>query len=843
MRHRIVIAAAALAAWGPFLLPRSFAWEPQPAIFNPPVAVGVLFSPDNRFVLVGYSHSGSSGVYLSYRVFTIPGGQRLCELPGGFHGFGGGAAFLPNGRVLIAVESSHAPEDQRGLSLWDCTRGKQIGLLPWPGSYSPRAVAVSPDGKLALSGHVEGPLLLWDVAARKVIRKLDREHVQVSTDSIVSQARFVGGSRWALSLSGNQIKLWDVTTGRRLLGVEKAGHWFPQAVSPSGKLGALSALEDPHAGPPFGGPGPSNLVLWELASGKEVLRLKAPPALALAFTPDGRGLLSASSSRVIQRWDLASGKPLWSLPVDPPSVTATTAAGFSADGRLAVTAAGETVKLWDLTTRQFMRLLASQGGTKDELLLTLLAERARASDPGVRREAVEDLAKVGSMAFQLLVRALRDRTPEVRCAAARGLGAVARYDHAAAEAALRRALKDRDGLVQVEAALSLDVVHYSNQESLPRLRDALKDADYRVRLRAVEALGAISNSGACGRADPELALAFKDRRVEVRRKAVAMLDHNRVLGKELAPGLVATLKDADGGVRVRAAAALERIYLVSASGTWPPAEFPAEEIAVSLAGALRDQDLTVRRRATHLLWKVGPRAKPAAPALTLATRDPDATVRAHAAAALLRIDPKVPVARVLIDAMTDREARGFAVTAAAGLGPQAAPALVEVLIDDPAHRGTAADALSWLGKAAVPELVRTWKALRGADLLFHLGRKPVQEDTRLTLAGPFTAGRDRRLYIAHVLGRIGAAAEAATPTLAECATNLSDSPTARLEALRALAAIGREAAPAFPSVLPLREARDWALCYQARQTLWAIDPEAARKASVPKGAPPRGDMP
>src|SRR5262249_58667817 len=49
------------------------------------------------------------------------------------------------------------------------------------------------------------------------------------------------------------------------------------------------------------------ITLWELASGREVLRIKGELIAAIAFAPDGRRLVSATSYRKTCLWDTATG--------------------------------------------------------------------------------------------------------------------------------------------------------------------------------------------------------------------------------------------------------------------------------------------------------------------------------------------------------------------------------------------------------------------------------------------------------------------------------------------------------------------------------------------------------
>ena len=108
----------------------------------------------------------------------------------------------------------------RTARLWDVDSGRELGKLLGH-ERKVRAVALSPDGRLALTGSEENPIRLWDVATRKEIRRLNGH------DKGLFAVAFSPDGKRALSGSvDGTARLWDVESGRELrtLSGPRLGH-------------------------------------------------------------------------------------------------------------------------------------------------------------------------------------------------------------------------------------------------------------------------------------------------------------------------------------------------------------------------------------------------------------------------------------------------------------------------------------------------------------------------------------------------------------------------------------------------------------------------------------------
>jgi WD40 repeat protein len=139
-------------------------------------------------------------------------------------------------------------------------------------------LAVAPDGRLGLSGAVDGGLLLWDLPERRGLRWLQGHK------GAVNSACFAAHGAYALSAGDDgTARLWEVASAREIFRFRD-------------QEPLTSAIFSPDAATVLLGTAEGNLVLWDVRSGQMIQELKKPPGRrigALAFRSDGLRILAA----------------------------------------------------------------------------------------------------------------------------------------------------------------------------------------------------------------------------------------------------------------------------------------------------------------------------------------------------------------------------------------------------------------------------------------------------------------------------------------------------------------------------------------------------------------------
>lgn len=250
--------------------------------------------------------------------------------------------FSPDGKTLATGSWSR----EGAIQLWDIATATLISSI---GRGSIDVLAFSEDGKTLASVISSQGLqfYVWDVDTGLEIShfKGEQNHFNFGALAISPNHRFFA------SAGGKKVFLWDTETQTLKHTIEADSAWN-LAFSPDSKT-LVS--------------GRTTIQLWDVETGNQMARLDghADKVDTLTFSPDGKTLAIGDSSREIWLWNIPIrndqltqrqlGSTTRKLATDTSNLTEHTRAietlAFTADGRALVSASNDTtIRLWDVET-------------------------------------------------------------------------------------------------------------------------------------------------------------------------------------------------------------------------------------------------------------------------------------------------------------------------------------------------------------------------------------------------------------------------------------------------------------------------------------------------------------
>jgi GTPase SAR1 family protein len=242
-------------------------------------------------------------------------------------------AITPDGRRAVSGS------DDNTVRVWDLESMKSVSIFV--GHTDPVAgVAITPDGKRAVAGSMDNTVRVWDLESMKSISILKGHTDPVVGVAITSDSRRAVSGSW-----DNTVRVWDLES-MKCVSILK-GHTDAVrgvAITSDGRR-AVSGSDD------------NTVRAWDLESMKCVSILEGHTYYVweVAITSDGRKAVSGSSDNTVRVWDLESMKCVSILEGHTNFVRGV---AITSDGRKAVSGSWDkTVRVWDLESMKCVSIL------------------------------------------------------------------------------------------------------------------------------------------------------------------------------------------------------------------------------------------------------------------------------------------------------------------------------------------------------------------------------------------------------------------------------------------------------------------------------------------------------
>lgn len=240
---------------------------------TPPIAIA-LTAPDSY----GNQTLFISGLHAEARVWDLRSGREMYRIKKGSDRF----AVSPDGD-FYAIAYSSSPSK---IHIWDWRRQKKIHEFD---AGHEIAALISIENSLVSIG-MGGQLKFWDFRTA-LAQPLSISHIR-SPIALSKDGQILAG----VNRNNSKLQLWDFSTGeviRELAGGHRSNiHISAMSFSPDNRLLVTSYTQSD----------PIETKVWDMASGLELQHLNGIGAKGLAFSPDGKRLVTVGYD--VKVWEL-----------------------------------------------------------------------------------------------------------------------------------------------------------------------------------------------------------------------------------------------------------------------------------------------------------------------------------------------------------------------------------------------------------------------------------------------------------------------------------------------------------------------------------------------------------
>jgi WD40 repeat protein len=295
------------------------------------------------------------------------------------------------------------------IKVWDMSSGREVCTLK--DKFNLKAMGLTPDGRYAVSGSDSFcTLKVWDLESCQQHRVL--EDLLAPPGYLRSIAISPDGRRAVTAFEReNSLAVWDLTNGkviRKFEGHEESARRFESST----KLGSHYSIETCVYSPDgrhvlsgggyhdipesFSGQDKSfgELKIWDAETGIEVMTFAGHKDFvkSCAFSPDGRRIVSGSFDGMIKIWNAETGEEIHTLRGHKTSVNAVI---VTPDGKHFVSGSSDyNLKVWDMESGQEIRTLEGHSDKVNAVAVTPDGKRAISASGDIIGGCIDHTLKI-----------------------------------------------------------------------------------------------------------------------------------------------------------------------------------------------------------------------------------------------------------------------------------------------------------------------------------------------------------------------------------------------------------------------------------------------------------------
>ncbi|MBM7845945.1 alpha-amylase family glycosyl hydrolase [Herpetosiphon giganteus] len=203
------------------------------------------------------------------------------------------------------------------------------------------SVAVTPDGRLIITGSIDTTIKVWDAESCELVRTFIG-HTAAVWGAVIN----ADGSRVASASSDRTIRVWDIETGTTV----------SMCIGHSAAVFAVAMTSDRRI---VSGSDDQTVRVWDSESGALIFSFAGHTAgvWTVAVTPRGDLAISGSEDRTLRIWDLYTGQAQRTLTGHTGAIRHIV---VTPDGRLVISSSEDgTLRLWNIVTGVQERTIAT----------------------------------------------------------------------------------------------------------------------------------------------------------------------------------------------------------------------------------------------------------------------------------------------------------------------------------------------------------------------------------------------------------------------------------------------------------------------------------------------------